>query len=115
MANGTKVIVASSGVAANFLNIKNLRAGSGNIELFGNDVSGNADLTARADSEIYIENRSPLNLRVYDMVVDANGGFAKYNGTYLMSAADIGTLNKTTKTTGLSVDSIDTRGGGAGR
>lgn len=113
MANGTKVIVASSGVAANFLNIKNLRAGSGNIELFGNDVSGNADLTARADSEIYIENRSPLNLRVYDMVVDANGGFAKYNGTYLMSAADIGTLNKTTKTTGLSVDSIDTRGGGS--
>lgn len=113
MANGTKVIVASSGVAANFLNIKDLRAGSGNIELFGNDVSGTAKLVARADSEIYIENRSPLNLRVFNMEVDANGGFAKYNGSYLMSAADIGSLNKTTKTTGLSVDSIDTRGGGS--
>ncbi|TXI74221.1 MAG: leukotoxin LktA family filamentous adhesin [Limnohabitans sp.] len=113
MDDGSKVIVASSGVAANFLNIKNLRAGSGNIELFGNDVSGKASLTARADSEIYIDNQSPLNLRVYDMVVDSNGGFAKYNGTYLMSSADIGALNKTTKTTGLSVDSIDTRGGGS--
>jgi hypothetical protein len=113
MSDGSKVIVASSGVAANFLNIKNLRAGSGNIELFGNDVSGTAKLVARADSEIYIENRSPLNLRVFNMEVDANGGFAKYNGTYLMSAADIGALNKTTKTTGLGVDSIDTRGGGS--
>ena len=113
MDDGSKVLVASSGVAANFLNIRNLRAGSGNIELFGNDVSGTASLTARADSEIYIDNQSPLNLRVYDMVVDSDGGFAKYNGTYLMSSADIGTLNKTTKTTGLSVDSIDTRGGGS--
>lgn len=111
--NGSKVIVASSGVAANFLNILDLRAGSGNIELFGDNVTGTASLMARADSEIYIDNQSPLNLRVYDMVVDANGGFAKYNGTYLMSAADIGALNTTAKTTGLSVDSIDTRGGGA--
>lgn len=113
MEDGSKVIVASTGVAANFLNILDLRAGSGNIELFGDNVTGNASLVARADSEIYIDNQSPLNLRVYNMVVDANGGFAKYNGTYLMSAADIGALNKTTKTTGLSVDSIDTRGGGA--
>jgi len=111
--NGSKVIVASEGVAANFLNILDLRAGSGNIELFGDNVTGSASLMARADSEIYIDNQSPLNLRVYDMVVDANGGFAKYNGTYLMSAADIGALNTTAKTTGLSVDSIDTRGGGA--
>jgi hypothetical protein len=111
--DGSKVIVASSGVAANFLNILDLRAGSGNIELFGDNVTGTASLMARADSEIYIDNQSPLNLRVYDMVVDANGGFAKYNGTYLMSAADIGALNTTAKTTGLSVDSIDTRGGGA--
>ncbi|QHE87193.1 leukotoxin LktA family filamentous adhesin [Hydrogenophaga sp. BPS33] len=113
MEDGSKVIVASSGVAANFLNILDLRAGSGNIELFGDNVTGSASLMARADSEIYIDNQSPLNLRVYDMVVDANGGFAKYNGTYLMSAADIGALNTTAKTTGLSVDSIDTRGGGA--
>ena len=112
MDNGSKVIVASNGVAANFLNILDLRAGSGNIELFGNNVTGSASLMARADSEIYIENRSPLNLRVYNMVVDANGGFAKYNGTYLTRASDIGTLNTTAKTTGLSVDSIDTRGGG---
>ncbi len=111
--DGSKVIVASSGVAANFLNILDLRAGSGNIELFGDNVTGTASLMARADSEIYIDNQSPLNLRVRDMVVDANGGFAKYNGTYLMSAADIGALNKTAKSTGLSVDSIDTRGGGA--
>lgn len=111
--DGKKVIVASSGVAANFLNIKNLRAGSGNIELFGNNVTGTGSLTARADSEIYIENQSPLNLRVYDMTVDANGGFAKYNGTYLKSSADIAALNTSAKTTSLSVDSIDTRGGGA--
>ncbi|MDB5752986.1 MAG: hypothetical protein JWP65_3407 [Ramlibacter sp.] len=113
MEDGSKVIVASSGVAANFLNILDLRAGSGNIELFGDNVTGSASLMARADSEIYIDNQSPLNLRVHDMVVDANGGFAKYNGTYLMSAADIGALNTTAKTTGLGVDSIDTRGGGA--
>ncbi|WP_210546544.1 leukotoxin LktA family filamentous adhesin [Rhodoferax sp. PAMC 29310] len=106
------LIVPLEGVAANFLNIKDLRAGSGNIELFGNNVSGTASLTARADSEIYIENKSPLNLRVFNMTVDANGGFAKYNGTYLTSNADIGTLNTSVKTTGLNVDSIDTRGGG---
>ena len=111
--DGKTYYVALSGVDANFLNIKNLRAGSGNIELYGNNVTGNAKLMARADSEIYIENNSPLNLRVFNMTVDANGGFVKYNGTYITKNADIGDLNKTTKTTSLSVDSIDTRGGGA--
>src|SRR5690606_4725511 len=62
MEDGSKVIVASSGVAANFLNILDLRAGSGNIELFGDNVTGSASLVARADSEIYIDNQSPLNL-----------------------------------------------------
>ncbi len=109
MDDGSTMIIPLEGAAANFLNIKDLRAGSGNIELFGNDVSGGASLTARADSEIYIENRSPLNLRVYNMTVDANGGFAKYNGTYLTKSADIAALNTSVKSTGLSVDSIDTR------
>lgn len=113
--DGTKIFVALEGVAANFLNIKNLRAGSGNIELYGRNVTGSANLQARADSEIYIENRSPLNLRLFNMTVDANGGFVKYNGTYIQNKADIGTLNTSTsaKTTALTVDSIDTRGGGA--
>ena len=111
--DGSTMIIPLEGAAANFLNIKDLRAGSGNIELFGDNVTGTASLTARADSEIYIENRSPLNLRVYNMTVDANGGFAKYNGTYLTSSADIAALNTSVKSTGLSVDSIDTRGGGA--
>ena len=111
--DGKDVYVAKEGVAANFLNIKDLRAGSGNIELFGSNVKGNAKLIARADSEIYIENNSPLNLRIYNLTVDANGGFAKYNGTYLTKNADIGTLNSTDKTTSLTIDSIDTRGGGS--
>jgi len=111
--DGKTYYVALSGVDANFLNIKNLRAGSGNIELYGNNVTGNAKLMARADSEIYIENNSPLNLRVFNMTVDANGGFVKYNGTYITKNDDIGALNKTTKSTSLTVDSIDTRGGGA--
>ena len=110
---GKTYYVALSDVAANFLNIKNLRAGSGNIELYGNNVNGTASLTARADSEILVENRSPLNLRVFNMTVDANGGFVKYNGTYITKNADIGALNTGTKTTSLTVDSIDTRGGGA--
>ena len=110
---GKTYYVALSDVAANFLNIKNLRAGSGNIELYGNNVSGTASLMARADSEILVENRSPLNLRVFNMTVDANGGFVKYNGTYITKNADIGALNTGTKTTSLTVDSIDTRGGGA--
>jgi hypothetical protein len=111
--DGKTYYVALSGVDANFLNIKNLRAGSGNIELYGNNVAGNAKLMARADSQIYIENNSPLNLRVFNMTVDANGGFVKYNGTYITKDGDIGDLNKITKSTGLTVDSIDTRGGGA--
>jgi hypothetical protein len=110
---GKTYYVALSGVDANFLNIKNLRAGSGNIELYGNNVTGSASLMARADSEILVENRSPLNLRVFNMTVDANGGFVKYNGTYITKNADIGALNTGTKTTSLTVDSIDTRGGGA--
>ena len=109
---GVTVVVPKQGVAANFLNIKDLRAGSGNIELFGNNISGTASLTARADSEIYVENRSPLNLRVLNMTVDANGGFAKYNGTYLTKNADIATLNTSVKTTGLTISSIDTQVGG---
>ena len=113
--DGKKIFVALDGVAANFLNIKNLRAGSGNIELYGSNVTGTANLQARADSEIYIENRSPLNLRLFNMTVDANGGFVKYNGTYIQDKANIGALNTSlsAKTTGLTVDSIDTRGGGA--
>lgn len=113
--DGKTYYVPLTGVDANFLNIKNLRAGSGNIELFGNNVTGSANLMARADSEILVENRSPLNLRVFNMTVDANGGFVKYNGTYITKNADIGGLNTSlaSKTTGLTVDSIDTRGGGA--
>jgi hypothetical protein len=110
---GKTYYVALSDVDANFLNIKNLRAGSGNIELYGNNISGSASLMARADSEILVENRSPLNLRVFNMTVDADGGFVKYNGTYITKNADIGTLNASSKTTSLTVDSIDTRGGGA--
>jgi hypothetical protein len=110
---GKTYYVALSDVDANFLNIKNLRAGSGNIELYGKNVTGSANLMARADSEILVENRSPLNLRVYNMTVDADGGFVKYNGTYITKNADIGDLNTGTKTTSLTVDSIDTRGGGA--
>ena len=110
---GKTYYVALSDVEANFLNIKNMRAGSGNIELYGKNVSGSANLMARADSEILVENRSPLNLRVYNMTVDADGGFVKYNGTYITKNADIGALNATSKTTSLTVDSIDTRGGGA--
>ena len=52
------------------------------------------------------------------VVVDANGGFAKYNGTYLKASADIASFNRDTKTgLGITVDSIDTRaaaGGGVG-
>jgi hypothetical protein len=81
--------------------------------LYGKNVSGSANLMARADSEILVENRSPLNLRVYNMTVDADGGFVKYNGTYITKSADIGALNASSKTTSLTVDSIDTRGGGA--
>jgi len=110
---GKTYYVALSDVDANFLNIRNLRAGSGNIELYGKNVTGNANLMARADSEILVENRSPLNLRVFNMTVDANGGFVKYNDTYITRNADIGALNTTNKTTSLTVDSIDTRGGGA--
>lgn len=110
--SGKTYYVALSGVDANFLNIKNLRAGSGNIELYGKNVTGNANLMARADSEIYIENNSPLNLRVFNMTVDANGGFVKYNGTYITKNGDIGDLNSGTKKTELTVSSIDTRGGG---
>lgn len=107
--DGRTYYVALSGVDANFLNIKNLRAGSGNIELYGNNVTGNAKLMARADSEIYVENQSPLNLRVFNMTVDANGGFVKYNGIYITKNTDIGGLNTSNKTTSLTVDSIDTR------
>jgi hypothetical protein len=96
---GKTYYVALSDVDANFLNIRNLRAGSGNIELYGKNVTGNANLMARADSEILVENRSPLNLRVFNMTVDANGGFVKYNDTYITKNADIGALNATYKTT----------------
>ncbi|WP_439114113.1 leukotoxin LktA family filamentous adhesin, partial [Hydrogenophaga sp.] len=110
-------IVAQDNVPGTFLTVQNVRAGSGNVELFGNNVTGNAQLVARADSEILIDNKSPMNIRVKDLIIDSSGGFAKYNGVYLTESngSDIATYNRDTKTgLALTVDSIDTRGGGAG-
>ena len=115
---GETRIIAQENVPGTFITFQNVRAGSGNVELFGNNVTGNASITARADSEILIENNSPMNVRVKDLVIDSSGGFAKYNGTYLKASADIASFNRDTKTgLGITVDSIDTRaaaGGGVG-
>ena len=107
-ADGT--VVARANVPGTFLNLYNVRAGSGNIDLFGNNVSGRASLVARADSMIEIENQSPMNVRVQNLTVDSSGGFATYNGTFLKSASEIAALNRDVKTgLNLTVDSIDTR------
>ena len=108
---GLSSVVPQASVPGTFMTLKSVRAGSGNVELFGKNVTGSASLVARADSEILIDNRSPMNIRIKDLVIDSSGGFAKYNGAYLKSSADIGNYNQTSKTTGLTVDSIDTRGG----
>ena len=108
---GASSVVPQASVPGTFLTLKSVRAGSGNIELFGKNVTGNASLVARADSEILIDNKSPMNIRVKDLVIDSSGGFAKYNGAYIKSSSDIGNYNTDIKTTGLTVDSIDTRGG----
>ena len=63
--------------------------------------------------EILIDNKSPMNIRAKDLIIDSSGGFAKYNGTYLKSNADIASFNRDVKTgLNITVDSIDTRGGG---
>jgi hypothetical protein len=110
---GATQIVPQENVPGTFLTLKNIRAGSGNVELFGNNVTGTASLVARADSEILIDNKSPMNIRAKDLIIDSSGGFAKYNGTYLKSNADIASFNRDVKTgLNITVDSIDTRGGG---
>jgi hypothetical protein len=86
---GATQIVPQENVPGTFLTLKNVRAGSGNVELFGNNVTGTASVIARADSEILIDNKSPMNIRAKDLIIDSSGGFAKYNGTYLKSNADI--------------------------
>ncbi|TXI73269.1 MAG: leukotoxin LktA family filamentous adhesin, partial [Limnohabitans sp.] len=114
---GQTQVVALESVPGTFLTVQNVRAGSGNVELFGNNVTGNASIVARADSEIRIENQSPMNIRVKDLIVDSSGGFAKYNGVYLTKSngSDITTYNRDAKTgASFTVDSIDTRGGAAG-
>ncbi|PUE20245.1 leukotoxin LktA family filamentous adhesin [Limnohabitans sp. WS1] len=110
---GATQIVPQENVPGTFLTLKNIRAGSGNVELFGNNVTGTATVVARADSEILIDNKSPMNIRAKDLIIDSSGGFAKYNGTYLKSNADIASFNRDVKTgINITVDSIDTRGGG---
>jgi hypothetical protein len=114
---GLTQVVPQESVPGTFLNLQNVRAGSGNIELFGNNVTGTANLVARADSEILIDNHSPMNIRTKDLIIDSSGGFAKYNGIYLTdpNGADIASFNRDVKTgLALKVDSIDTRGGGVG-
>ncbi|MGV0984367.1 MAG: leukotoxin LktA family filamentous adhesin [Limnohabitans sp.] len=112
---GATMVVPQENVPGTFLTLKNIRAGSGNVELFGNNVTGTASVIAKADSEILIDNKSPMNIRVKDLVIDSSGGFAKYNGAYLKSSADIANFNRDVKTgLNITVDSIDTRGGGAG-
>ncbi len=114
---GLVEVMVQESVPGTFLTVENVRAGSGNVELFGNNVTGDADIIARADSEILIENQSPMNLRVKDLIIDSSGGFAKYNGVYLTESngSEIAGYNRDVKTgLSISVDSIDTRGGGAG-
>ena len=112
-ATGLTEVVPLEKVPGTFLTLQNVRAGSGNVELFGNNVTGNASIVARADSEILIDNKSPMNIRAKDLIIDSSGGFAKYNGTYLKSNADIASFNRDVKTgINITVDSIDTRGGG---
>ncbi len=115
-ATGLTEVVPLEKVPGTFLTLQNVRAGSGNVELFGHNVTGNASIVARADSEILIDNKSPMNIRVKDLVIDSSGGFTKYNGVYLTQSngSDIATYNRDTKTgLAFTVDSIDTRGGAA--
>ena len=72
---GETRIIAQENVPGTFITFQNVRAGSGNVELFGNNVTGNASITARADSEILIENNSPMNVRVKDLIIDSSGGY----------------------------------------
>ena len=114
---GLTEVVAQQNVPGTFLTLQNVRAGSGNVELFGDNVTGNAEIVARADSEILIDNHSPMNIRVKDLIIDSSGGFAKYNGVYLTKddGTEIAGYNRDAKTGAtFTVDSIDTRGGGAG-
>ena len=114
---GGITVIAQENVPGTFLTVQNVRAGSGNVELFGNNVTGAASIVARADSEILIDNHSPMNIRVKDLVIDSSGGFAKYNGVYLTqgNGSEIAGYNRNAKTgASFNVDSIDTRGGGAG-
>lgn len=107
---GKTRVVPQASVPGTFITFQNVRAGSGNIELFGDNVVGTADLIARADSQILIDNHSPMNVRVKDLVIDSTGGFAKLNGVNIKSSADIATGNRDVKTgVAITVDSIDTR------
>lgn len=90
--NGSYTIKNDTGVA--YIDIPELIAAGGNINLQTNNVYGSGSLTAKGSPNIDIQNNTSLSINVGNLQVANPGGVICYNGSNMKDAAAINAKNE---------------------
>lgn len=108
--SGNKVALASADVY--YLNVNNITAKSGNINVTADNLTGSGILQSPKDSSITIINNSPLYVRTHQLTIDDKGGHVNFNGVEVTSTADVLSRNKSTTADAKNLQISLPRGGG---
>lgn len=81
-------------VNATFINLDDVKARGGNINVTGNFLAGSGSLSAPNDTEITIVNASPRFLRTKRLTIEDTGGKVTFNQAPVSTNADINSRNR---------------------
>ncbi len=92
--DGSTSIFPILSLQAEFINIDDIWAKTGDVNITGDYLAGVGEIIAPNDTEITIINDSASFLRISDLLIEAEGGRVFFNQASVASAADINSRNR---------------------
>ncbi len=87
-------IIPVLGTQVVYINVPDIKASSGDINIISSSLSGTGRLVSAGDARIDIINKSPYYLRIGDLIIPGDqGGRIIYNGVKVVNNAQIETRN----------------------
>ncbi|AZO95863.1 hypothetical protein [Halocella sp. SP3-1] len=101
----TNDIYPSKNVPVSFINVEDIKARGGNINITADNLTGSGALKAPSDTEISIINNSDKFLRVNKLTISDKGGHVYFNEAAVIASTDIKNSNLDSgKAVGINVE-----------
>lgn len=102
---GTTYLAPVEGATVDYIELSDIVASGGNINIQSDNLSGSGTLTAKGAPEVVVNNNTNLYLKVNDITVGETGGEIHYNNTALTgdTAKDKASIEKLNQN-GMSAD-----------